>query len=84
MPILTSSETETTAETNDATEEPIEADFKVTQEGHNVLQTCKDKKTKKNRKIPKNQEKRKTISKNKLKQSKITKTIYKINKKTSK
>ena len=46
LPILTSLETETIT-TNDAAEEPIEADFleelQITQEGHDAFQTCKDK-----------------------------------------
>ena len=72
MPILTSSEAETTTGTNDATEEPIEAgfleNFKVTQKGHDVFQNWREKKNKpKNRKNPINQEKKAT-NKNKLKQ----------------
>ena len=51
VPILTSSEAETTTGTNDATEEPVEVgfleNFKVTQKGHDVFQNLKKKKKKK-------------------------------------
>ena len=51
LPILTSSEAETTTGTNDATEEPVEVgfleNFKVTQKGHDVFQNLKKKKRKK-------------------------------------
>ena len=51
LPILTSSEAETTTGTNDATEEPVEVgfleNFKVTQKGHDVFQNLKKKKKKK-------------------------------------
>ena len=50
LPILTSSEAETTTGTNDATEEPVEVgfleNFKVTQKGHDVFQNLKKKKKK--------------------------------------
>ena len=61
LPTSTSLETETTTETNDATEEPIEAgfyrNFKVMQEGNDVFQTCKDKKTKTTEKFLKTKKK---------------------------
>ena len=51
LPILTSLETEATTENNDAIEEPIEADFSEELQshtkGHDVFQTGKNKKTKK-------------------------------------
>ena len=71
LPILTSLETETITKTNDATEEPIEADFLEEHKSHKRdMMPSKLAKTKKqkNRKIPKSQEKRKTINKNKSKQ----------------
>ena len=74
LPILTSSEAETTTGTNDATEEPVEVgfleNFKVTQKGHvfqNLKKKKKKKKKRKNRKIPIHQRKKAT-NKNKLKQ----------------
>ena len=50
LPILKSLETEAATENNDATEEPIEADFleelqSVIQEGHDAFQTGKSKDT---------------------------------------
>ena len=57
LPILTSSEAETTTGTNDATEEPVEVgfleNFKVTQKGHDVFQNLKKKKRKKKEKTEK-------------------------------
>ena len=51
LPILISLETEATTENNDATEEPIEADFleelQSHTKGHDVFQIGKNKKTKK-------------------------------------
>ena len=73
LSILILLETETTTERNNATEEPIEADFlKGTSKSHNrdmissKLVETKKRKKKKNRKNPKNQEKSKTVNKSNL------------------